>query len=126
MEAEGAPLTRSLKLNLTRIPLNPKISADTGIVSSFLSDAEKIFEVARLGSEPEDFTIQLSAEGGIFVSPGGYGDSLPGISYRVRRSQGQVSVEGRTGNATCVLRSGAGILPRLADRPQYLLQSASR
>ena len=37
-------------------------------MSSFLQNAARIFEVAQRGDEPEDLTIRISPESGLYIS----------------------------------------------------------
>jgi hypothetical protein len=93
-------------------------------VSSLLADAQQIFEVASQSGEPEDITIRISPEGGIFISAGSDYSPSRGITYRVRRAQGRVTVEGQSGSTKCMLESG-GYKPLFVDRPAYLLAGAA-
>lgn len=89
-------------------------------MSSFLADAQQIFEVASQSAEPEDLTIRINPEGGIYVSAGSDYSPSAGITYRVRRAQGRVVVEGQSGSKKCTLESG-NYRPIFVDRPVYLL-----
>lgn len=90
------------------------------LVNRFLRDAEHIFEVASQSHEPEDLTIQLSPEGGIHISAGPDYSCFPSNTmYRVRRVEGRVEVEGRSGARTCFLRTEVGPPSWLVDRPAY-------
>lgn len=91
-------------------------------MSSFLANAQQIFEVASQGGEPEDLTIQINHEGGIFISSGADYSPCSGTTYRVRRAQGRVVVEGQSGSKKCTLESG-GYRALFMDRPAYLLAS---
>ncbi len=89
-------------------------------MSSFLANAQQIFDVASQSGEPEDLTIRINPEGGIYISAGSDYSPSSGITYRVRRAQGRVVVEGQSGTKKCTLESG-GYLPVFQDRPAYLL-----
>jgi hypothetical protein len=89
-------------------------------VSSFLTDAQQIFEVASQSGEPEELTIRINPETGIHIIAGSDYSYSDGVTYRVRRSQGRVIVEGQSGSKKCVLES-MGHRPLFTDRPAYLL-----
>ncbi len=91
-------------------------------MSSFLADAQQIFEVASQGGEPEDLTIRISPETGIHIIAGSDYSYSAGTTYRVRRAQGRVVVEGQAGSKKCVLESSSH-RPLFVDRPAYLLAS---
>jgi hypothetical protein len=91
-------------------------------VSSFLIDAQQIFEVASRSSEPEDLTIRLNPETGIHIIAGSDYSHSSGTTYRVRRAQGRVVVEGQSGSKKCLLESSSH-RPLFTDRPVYLLTS---
>jgi hypothetical protein len=88
-------------------------------VSSFLADAQQIFEVASQSSEPEDLTIRIDPQSGIHIIAGSDYSYSAGTTYRVRRAQGRVIVEGRSGSRKCVLETSS-FRPLFADRPAYL------
>lgn len=90
-------------------------------MSSFLNNAEHIFEVARQSSEPEDLTIRLSPEGGIHVVAGSDYSYTSDMTYRVRRGQGVVQVQGEVGGQLCLLRTGVTAGSWMTDRPMYML-----
>lgn len=74
-------------------------------MTAFLQNAQHIFEVAGQSDEPEDITIHLNS-----------------ASYRIQRSQGRVSVEGRSGAQVCVLQTAARMhRVTMPDQPLYLL-----
>jgi len=73
-------------------------------MTAFLKNAQQMFEVARQSDEPEDITIHLNSS-----------------SYRITRAQGRTSVEGRTGNQTCLLQTANLRQLTLPDQPLYLL-----
>jgi hypothetical protein len=76
-------------------------------MTAFLQNAQSIFEVARQSDEPEDITIHLNNS-----------------TYRIQRSQGRVSVEGRSGAQVCVLQTAARLHRiTMPDQPLYLLAS---
>ncbi len=89
-------------------------------MTSFLIDAERIFEVAQLGDGPEDFTIRISPENGIYIVAGPDYSYSADTTYRVRRGQGKVTVEGRSGDQICNLQTTANHM-LFIDRPAYLL-----
>jgi hypothetical protein len=90
-------------------------------VSSFLNNAERIFEVARQSSEPEDLTIRVNPEGGIHVIAGPDYSYSSDTTYRVRRGQGVVEVQGRSGGQICLLRTAKAAGSWMMDRPVYML-----
>ncbi len=75
-------------------------------MTAFLKNAQQMFEVARQSDEPEDITIHLNSS-----------------SYRITRAQGRTSVEGRSGNRSCLLQTAHvnGLI--MPDQPLYLLAS---
>lgn len=85
-------------------------------MGAFWADAASIFETAsqasQSGSSDCDWAILIGAQGEIRMMDGA-GWSLPGLlahhggatAYRVTREQGRVSLEGRQGSQTCLLRS---------------------
>ena len=89
-------------------------------MSSFLTDAQQIFDVASQSSEPEDLTIRINPETGIHIIAGSDYSFSSGTTYRVRRAQGRVIVEGQSGPKRCVLESMSH-RPLFTDRPAYLL-----
>jgi hypothetical protein len=91
-------------------------------VSSFLTDAQRIFEVASQSVEPEDLTIRIDPDTGVHVIAGSDYSYSAGTTYRVRRAQGRVIVEGTSGSKKCVLESSS-LRPLFTDRPAYLLAS---
>jgi hypothetical protein len=91
-------------------------------VSSFLTDAQQIFEMASQGVEPEDLTIRIDSNNGIRIIAGSDYSYSAGTTYRVRRSQGRVIVEGQSGSKKCVLETSSH-RPLFTDRPAYLLAS---
>jgi hypothetical protein len=91
-------------------------------VSSFLADAQQIFEVASQSGEPEDLTIRIDPVSGIHIIAGADYSYSACTTYRVRRAQGRVIVEGHSGSTKCVLET-AGHAPLFMDRPCYLLAS---
>lgn len=91
-------------------------------MSSFLTDAQQIFDVASQSAEPEDLTIRIDPETGIHVIAGSDYSYCAGTTYRVRRAQGRVVVEGQTGSRKCLLET-ASHRPLFLDRPAYLLAS---
>jgi hypothetical protein len=91
-------------------------------VSSFLTDAQQIFEVASQSSEPEDLTIRIDPCTGIHIIAGSDYSYSAGTTYRVRRAQGRVIVEGQSGSRKCVLETSSH-RPLFTDRPAYLLAS---
>jgi hypothetical protein len=91
-------------------------------VSSFLADAQQIFEVASQSSEPEDLTIRIDPQSGIHIIAGSDYSYSAGTTYRVRRAQGRVIVEGLSGSRKCVLETSS-LRSLFADRPAYLLAS---
>jgi hypothetical protein len=91
-------------------------------VSSFLADAQQIFDVASQSGEPEDLTIRIDPQSGIHIIAGSDYSYSNATTYRVRRAQGRVIVEGQSGSKKCVLES-AGHRPLFTDRPAYLLAS---
>lgn len=91
-------------------------------MSSFLNNAERIFDVARQSSEPEDLTIRLNPEGGIHIVAGpDYSYTSSNTTYRVRRGQGMVEVQGQAGAQTCLLRTKQAGRSWMTDRPMYLV-----
>ena len=79
-------------------------------MTRFLSDAERILEVA---GQAADADVSILVQGrGIRVIMGKndwpldslLAESGAAAAYRVRRTGGQVLVEGRSGSETCVLR----------------------
>ncbi len=91
-------------------------------MSSFLTDAQQIFEVASQSIEPEDLTIRIDPETGIHIIAGSDYSYSVGTTYRIRRAQGRVVVEGQSGSKKCLLES-TGHRPLFTDRPAYLLAS---
>ena len=89
-------------------------------MSSFLADAQQIFEVASQSCEPEDLTIRIDPRSGIRIIAGSDYSYSAGATYRVRRAQGRVIVEGQSGCTKCVLET-SHFLPLFVDRPVYLL-----
>jgi hypothetical protein len=57
---------------------------------------------------------------GIHITAGTDYSYSAGTTYRVRRAQGRVIVEGRSGSQKCLLET-ASHRPLFADRPAYLL-----
>lgn len=90
-------------------------------MSSFLNNAERIFEVARQSSEPEDLTIRLNPEGGIHVIAGSDYSYTSDTTYRIRRGQGMVEVQGNAGGHMCLLRTAKAATEWMLDRPMYML-----
>lgn len=90
-------------------------------MSSFLNNAERIFEVARQSSEPEDLTIRLNPEGGIHVISGPDYSYSSDTTYRVRRGQGVVEVQGSAGGHMCLLRTAKVQAGWMLDRPMYMV-----
>jgi hypothetical protein len=90
-------------------------------MSSFLNDAERIFEVASQSSEPENLTIRLNPEGGIHVIAGSDYSYFSGTTYRVRRGQGVVEVQGSAGGHMCLLRTAQAVGSWMTDRPMYMV-----
>jgi hypothetical protein len=92
---------------------------------SFLVDAAHIFEVAkeaaRYSNEPEDLTIRIDQESGIRVITGPDYSYSSGTTYRVRRGQGRVVVEGNSGIQSCKLQTDIARRGLFLDRPAYLL-----
>jgi hypothetical protein len=95
--------------------------SDKYSVSSFLTDAGQIFDVARQGHEPEDFTIRISPESGVHIIAGSDYSYSSDTTYRVRRAQGKVVVEGRSGMQSCILQTDSR-RALFTDRPNYFLQ----
>ena len=96
--------------------------ADTLFVSSFLDHAEQIFEVARQSCEPEELTIRLNREGGIHILAGSdYSYTSSDTTYRMRRGQGVVEVQGQSGSRTCLLRTDRAARSWMTDQPMYLM-----
>ncbi len=89
-------------------------------MSSFLADAQQIFEVASQSYEPEDLTIRIHPETGIHISAGSDYSYTSGTTYRVRRAQGRTVVEGHSGSRKCTLET-ASHRPLFTDRPAYFL-----
>ena len=85
-------------------------------MGAFWHDAQSIFETARQasrsGSEDCDLAILIGPQGGIQMLDAS-GWALPCLAahhgartaYRVTRAGGSVSLEGRCGSETCLLRS---------------------
>jgi hypothetical protein len=94
-------------------------------VNGFLTDAGQIFEVAkeaaRQSGEPEDLTIRIDQESGIRIISGPDYSYSSGTTYRVRRGQGRVVVEGNSGMQSCVLQTDVARRSLFLDRPAYLL-----
>lgn len=89
-------------------------------MNSFLTDAQQIFEVASQSGEPEDLTIRIDPDTGIHVIAGADYSYSGGTTYRVRRAQGRVVVEGQSGSKKCLLETSS-FRPILTDRPAYLM-----
>jgi hypothetical protein len=94
-------------------------------VNGFLTDAGHIFEVAkeaaRQNDEPEDLTIRIDQESGIRIISGPDYSYSSGTTYRVRRGQGRVVVEGNFGTHSCMLQTDVSCRSLFLDRPAYLL-----
>ncbi len=91
-------------------------------MSSFLQHAEQIFDVARQSEEPEELTIRVSREGGIHIIAGlDYSSCFSGATYRIRRGQGVVQVEGEAAGKSCTLRAGQSTRSWMMDQPMYQL-----
>ncbi len=75
-------------------------------MTAFLKNAQQMFEVARQSDEPEDITIHLNSS-----------------SYRITRAQGRTSVEGRSGNQSCLLQTAVAHRMILRDQPLYSMAS---
>lgn len=91
-------------------------------MSSFLTDAQQIFDVASQSGEPEDLTIRIDPDHGIHIIAGSDYSYTCGTTYRVRRAQGRVVVEGQSGSKKCVLET-TSYRPLFNDRPAYLMAS---
>ncbi len=72
-------------------------------MTSFLVNAQEIFNVASQSQEPEDLTIYLN-----------------NTTFRIKRSQGRVTVEGESGVERCRIES-AKRNKKIPDQPRYLL-----
>jgi hypothetical protein len=94
-------------------------------VNSFLADAGHIFEVAkeaaRQNDDPMDLTIRIDQESGIRIISGPDYSYTSGTTFRVRRGQGRVTVEGNSGIQTCTLQTDFARRSLFLDRPAYLL-----
>ena len=113
--------------------LNPR--ADKPSVKDLLANAQRIFETATsvAGEELEsgELSILIGYDGAIrMVQCSDWPlDSLERrhgarAAYRVQRTAGQVRVEGKSGTASCLLktdRTSAVARRLLADRPRYVL-----
>ena len=71
-------------------------------MSSFLVNAQEIFAVAAQSEEPEDITIHLNS-----------------TSYRIKRSQGRVTVEGESGLQRCLIQTAKQFAAVIPDQPRY-------
>jgi hypothetical protein len=94
-------------------------------VNSFLADAGHIFEVAkeaaRHSDDPEDLTIRIDQESGIRIISGPDYSYSSGTTYRVRRGQGRVVVQGNSGAQNCTIQTDLVCRNLFLDRPAYLL-----
>jgi hypothetical protein len=101
-------------------------------VSAFLKHAEEIFAAARTaGSDDCDWSILVKRDGGIHMIAGADWqlESLrehhgANAAYRVHRSQGNVRLEARSANQSCMLaaeRPERTLLPPMSDFPRYLM-----
>ncbi len=91
-------------------------------MSSFLDNAEHIFEVARQSEQPEELTIRVNPEGAIHITTGAdYSYPCGDTTYRVRRGQGVVEVQGEAGGQTCLLRTHEQARSWMTDRPMYVV-----
>lgn len=94
-------------------------------MNSFLADAGHIFEVAqeaaRHSNDPEDLTIRIDPESGIRITAGPDYSYTSGTTYRVRRGQGRIVVEGNSGIHACRLEADCARRSLFQDRPVYLL-----
>ncbi len=104
-------------------------------MNAFLDNAQRIFDVARAGTDDADFALLVRPDGGLHVVMEGP-LSLEGAAihsgartaYRVTRSGGSIRITGRDGTQTCLLEdrqpgtsvAGAGFL---RDRPLYTLSN---
>lgn len=102
-------------------------------MSTFLDNAQRIFEVARTGAGDADFALLVRPDGGLhvvmeseFSLAGAAIQQGARTAYRVVRSGGTVRITGRDGCSTCVLeargreREGTGA-EFLRDQPLYLV-----
>jgi hypothetical protein len=102
-------------------------------VTDFLADAERIFETALSGDG--EVSILIGDDGALRMIMGSDWplDSLQShhgarAAYQVRRSAGQVRVEGKSATARCLLQSepAAAVAKRfLFDRNRYYLAPGS-
>jgi hypothetical protein len=94
-------------------------------VNSLLADAGHIFEVAKEAAQqnddPMDLTIRIDQESGIRIISGPDYSYTSGTTFRVRRGQGRVTVEGNSGIQTCTLQTDLARRSLFLDRPAYLL-----
>jgi len=138
MRAESFPfvghdyLQRDIKQFCFQV--DPRLS-DKLFVTDFVENARRIFETATCaeGAELEsgELSILIGADGAIRMLMGSDWplDSLEShygarAAYRVSRHDNQVRVEGKSRNASCLLRSESvsSVARRLlADRPRYML-----
>jgi hypothetical protein len=111
-------------------------------VDTFLENAQRIFDVARMdsGAESSDFALLVRPDGSLHVVME-TSLNLDAVAiengaqtaYRVSRSQNGVRVSGRNGGTRCELtcdsigglRSGSSPLALLRDQPLYLLSGQS-
>jgi len=109
--------------------------SDKALVTDFIENAQRIFETAASAKSAEmesgEIAILIGQDGAIRMLMGSdwplasleahYGAKA---AYRVSRHASQVSVEGKSRTATCLLRSepvSSAASRVLADRPRYLL-----
>jgi hypothetical protein len=103
------------------------------LVSSFFANAERIFETAQSGDD--EVSILIGQDGAIrmFIGSDWPLESLKAhhgaqAAYQVRRDKGELRVEGRSGTASCLLRTvPAPLIARrlLASQPRYILATDS-
>ncbi len=101
-------------------------------MSAFLTHAEEIFSTAcTAGTEDCDLSILVNRDGAIHMIAGAdwqleslrvhHGASA---AYRVHRTGGNVRLEARSANESCLLaadRPERSLLPTIADFPRYLM-----
>lgn len=103
-----------------------------GFVSLFLSNAERLMAAAgnAPGSDDTDLAVLVRQDGSVHVvmEAGWQAESAAAhygaqTVYRIRRTQGNVRVEGHSGADRCVLESHSGALiarQLLGGLPRYL------
>lgn len=99
-------------------------------MDTLLENAQRIFDVARLGDGCQDFALLIKPDGGLhFVMESPFSIGAAALhagsqtAFRITRSRGSVRVEGRSANRDFVLEERNPQRELLRDQPLYRMTS---